>query len=134
MLYFQLLGAIFAWLAIALYICAFVYFGIKKKKYAELIDLYKANGFSFPGLYAVFSLAGFFGCFPMALYFKRLLAEKSVCMSGGENIPLAAYHLIKSQPAALTGWVSKLYYLWLSSMLFFVLAAVCAVLVKFFSG
>ncbi|MEB6335327.1 hypothetical protein [Serratia rhizosphaerae] len=117
----------------AVYLFIF-YFGIKKKKYTELIELYKANGFSFPGLYAFFSLAGFFGCFPMALYFKRLLAANSVRMDDGGNIPLAAYRFIKSQPTALTGWVHKLYYLWLSSMLFFVLAAICAALVSFSPG
>ncbi|QTF06559.1 hypothetical protein HC231_00400 [Brenneria izadpanahii] len=88
-----------------------VYFGLHRKKYEQLISLYRQEGLPLSAQNNLMSFLGHWGSFFLAVFFKRLLDGKPVNIAPKQPLPPEAYAFVASQPRELTGWIRIYYYI-----------------------
>lgn len=116
------------WLSFASLIFLFFYFGVNKKKYEKIIDLYHEKGFSLYVPYHFHSLVGFFGSFTLVYYFLCLKKKKKPMLMFYKNPNV--YTVFDDIPESLSGWM-KAYYRVTLFALFCLLFALMMGLMKY---
>lgn len=104
---FSYLGLAAVWVSILSFIFLFFYFGLKKKNYNRIIELYYKEGFVFYIPYHFHSLMGFFGSFTLVYYFLCLLKKKKPLIMWCDNKKI--YSFFDDIPKDLYDWM-HLYY------------------------
>ncbi|MFE8147971.1 hypothetical protein RBA63_11990 [Brenneria goodwinii] len=88
-----------------------VYFGLHRKKYEQLISLYRQEGLPLSAQNNLMSFFGYWGSLFLTLFFKRVLDGKPVNIAPKQPLPPEAYAFVASQPRELTGWIRIYYYI-----------------------
>lgn len=104
-----------------LFIASVFIYGVNRKKYYQLIALFKEN-YIFPAPYSFHCLVGFFGAAPVIYFFLGLKRKKKILFVNKES---DLYDFFDDKKENLTNWMLPFYYLWNVTML-------CCAFVVFF--
>ncbi|CAI0753866.1 Uncharacterised protein [Serratia entomophila] len=114
---FVALGAVF----IFLFLTCVVMFFRHKNHYNYIVSSYLEAKLFMPSYYKFLSQAGFFGSFPVVLFFRKVIEKKKVKISHGEYLPEDAYVFFSGQSLVNIKWMKRYSFLYLSLMVVFFL-------------
>ncbi|MFE8147970.1 hypothetical protein RBA63_11980 [Brenneria goodwinii] len=124
----MMVGVVMFMSAILAGILSMVYFGLHRKKYEQLISLYRQEGLPLSAQNNLMSFFGYWGSLFLTLFFKRVLDGKPVNIAPKRPLPPEAYAFVASQPRELTGWIRIYYYIHAACFSMFVIGCSIAFL------
>lgn len=95
------------WIGFISLLVLFFYFGVNKKNYEKIIELYYEKGFLFYVPYHFHSLIGFWGSFTLVYYFSCLKKKKKPLFMFYENKKV--YEFFEAVPEGISSWMSTYY-------------------------
>ncbi|MFE8101302.1 hypothetical protein RBA71_07345 [Brenneria goodwinii] len=107
----MMVGVVMFMLAPLVLAFSMVYFGLHRKKYEQLISLYRQEGLPLSAQNNLMSFLGHWGSLFLTIFFKRVLDGKPVNIAPKQPLPPEAYAFVASQPRELTGWIRIYYYI-----------------------
>ncbi|MCG8158776.1 hypothetical protein JMY81_21760 [Brenneria goodwinii] len=119
----MMVGVVMFMLAILVWVFSMVYFGLHRKKYEQLISLYRQEGLPLSAQNNLMSFLGYWGSFSLALFFKRVLDGKPINIAPKQPLPPEVYAFVASQSRELTGWIRVYYYIHAACFSMFVIGS-----------
>lgn len=121
-----MIGVVMFISALLVWMFSMVYFGLRRKKYEQLISLYRQEGLPLSAQNNLMSFFGYWGCIFLVIFFKRVLDGKPVNIAPKQSIPPEVYTFVLSQPKELTAWIRTYYYVYMTCYALFVMG--CSIL------
>lgn len=99
---------------------SFIIYAINRKKYYNLLELYRSSDLDFPMPYSFQSMMGFFGAYPVSQFFLKLKKQSKIYfLEENSN----AYAFFKKHHNDDLKWLSWFCILWKTAM--FLVATPC---------
>lgn len=114
---FVALGVVF----ILIFLTCIIMFFKHKNHYDYIVSSYLEARLFMPSYYKFLAQAGFFGSFPVVLFFRKIIKKNKLKVSLGECLPEDSYAFFSDQPLDNIRWMRGYSFLYFSLMAVFFL-------------